>query len=104
LPGQVSALGAEVQERRVVDVDIILFGVPALGLIIGIVQALKAAGMADWLAPWVALILSFVASVIALVIQIYPDASPYLSALVGAVVLWLSVTGAYERGKAILDK
>jgi hypothetical protein len=84
--------------------EIILFGVPAAGIIIGLVQLFKHMGMPVGLAPWVAGGLSAAASAIALVLEMYPESAPYLEALVGAVLLWLSLTAVYDKGKDLLKE
>lgn len=80
-------------------VGVTLFGVSAITLIIGIVQLLKRRGLPVAYAPYVALGLSFVASAIAYAVKVYPETAGLLEALVGTVVLWLTVSGAYEKGK-----
>jgi hypothetical protein len=48
--------------------------------------------------------LSAAASAIALVLEMYPESAPYLEALVGAVLLWLSLTAVYDKGKDLLKE
>jgi hypothetical protein len=81
-------------------VGVTVFGVSAITLIIAIVQVLKVKmGMPVALAPYVALGLSFVASGIAYAVQFYPETSGLFEYLVGAITVWIAVTGTYEKGK-----
>jgi hypothetical protein len=83
--------------------NIVLFGVPAVGLIVGLVQAFKAMGMADKFAPWAALGLSAAFGVLAQVLVSFPEAGPYISTLVVSVVLFLTASGAYTVGKNVKE-
>jgi hypothetical protein len=56
-------------------------------------------GMPAGVAPYLALFLSLLALGIAYVVRVYPETAGLFEALVGAVVLWLTVTGTYEKAK-----
>lgn len=84
--------------------NIVLFGVPAVGLIVGLVQAFKMLGLADRFAPWAALGLSVVFGVLAQVLVSFPDSEPYIRTAVVSVVLFLTATGLYTVGKNVIGK
>jgi hypothetical protein len=73
--------------------------VPTWRTILAVVQVLKVRmRMPAGLRPYVALFLSLLTSTNASPVRVYREMAGVLEALVGAVVLWLTVTGAYEKG------
>ena len=56
-------------------------------------------GMPAGVAPYVTFFLSLLASIIDYLARVYPEMAGLFDALVGAVVLWLTVSGAYKKAK-----
>jgi hypothetical protein len=84
--------------------EIILFGVPAVGLIVAAVQAFKKMGMADRFAPWAALGLAVVFGVLAQVVVSFPESEPVVRTVVVSLVLFLTATGTYTVAKNAAGK
>lgn len=83
--------------------DPVLFGVPLVALIIGLVETAKRVfHMPQDYAPWLALVLSFVFVMAWESTSWWPEAKPAAHAIVAVAVVFLTVTGGYEVFKPVI--
>ena len=73
-------------------------------IIVGIIQALKAAGVPAKYAPWINGVLSVVGFGVVVYLAQYPEAEAPVIAVLNIAIIFLAAAGFYERAQAIIVK
>lgn len=81
--------------------DIVIGGISAALFVSLVVQGFKAIGLPDRFAPHAALGLSLLIAIAYQLAAQYPGMMPWLEAIGGGIVMWLTATGIYHSGQNI---
>lgn len=84
--------------------ELIVFGVPAVGLIIVLVELIKRYGMDPRWAPLVAVGVGILFAVLAKVAAMYPGFAAWYEVVIVGVVAGLTAAGLYSGQKAMRGK
>lgn len=81
--------------------EIALGGVLLVVLVPLVVEGAKELGMPDRAARWLALILSIVGALTAQLVKEYPYIEPWVTAVVGGLMVFFTATGIYRVAKGL---
>lgn len=78
--------------------DLVLAGVPAILIIIGLVEYVKSLGVPSEWCPLVAIGLGVLAGVAKQLMAMYPFIEPWVVAVISGLVVGMAATGLYKVG------
>jgi hypothetical protein len=84
--------------------DPVILGVSASVLTTIIVQGIKKLGAPERFAAWYAFGVAAALVGLGLVMNLYPESTQFITAGIGALVVWLTSIGIYEKGRDVLGK
>lgn len=84
--------------------ELVIAGVPAILIIVGLVEYVKSLGLASKYAALVAMGLGVLVAVVVQLTVVYPEVSPWVTAVVTGLVVGMSATGLYKIGSRWSDK
>ena len=83
--------------------DMVISGIPAIAIIVGVVEYFKSLGLPTRYAPLLAMSLGIVTGLVVEAVNTYPTISPWVTAVVSGLAVGMSATGLYKIGSRWLS-